>query len=136
MKHISSFFLSAIIFICFTSCFTDSTNYYIKYEAKITDGGYTGANVNYIVSTEKGPTTIATHSMTWTETFGPVKKGFEASIYGEAECAGKMTLNIYVCRGEEPFVLKASQTGEMSYYGWYEGEQEPMNASVSYTIDF
>ena len=121
---------TTIILFGFTGCFTETANYYVKYEAQISSVHY-GADAKYVVSTESGSTTITTRSKTWTETFGPVKKGFTASISGEAEYDGTMTLNIYVCRGEEPFVLKASQTGEVSYWGTMEGDTKPMTASTS-----
>lgn len=135
MKRLSVIICTALILFGFSSCFTGPENYYVKYEAQISSVHY-GSDAKYVVSTESGSKTITTRSKTWTETFGPVKKSFTASVSGEAHYDGTMTLNIYVCRGEEPFVLKASKTGDVSTWGTMEGVEKPMTASVSYTIDF
>lgn len=86
-------------------------NYYVRYEASI-PSGYSG---KVTVNTEIGPQTFSTGRV-YTETFGPVTKGFQASIKVSGYCEKTY---IYVCRGEEPFVIKA------------EGK-----SSASYTIDF
>lgn len=136
MKRLAFFLTAAIIVFCLSSCHTDpDAIYYIRYEATI-NSVHSGATAKYVVATENGSTEITSKKKTLNETFGPVKKGFTASISGEAEYDGTMTLSIYVCRGEEPFALKASKTGEVSYWGTMEGATKPMTASISYTIDF
>lgn len=93
-------------------------NYYVKYTALAYGGvGYENARIeSVIVETETGSKTIEPNVKSWEETYGPVSKGFKAKI--QATGASK-TVRIYVCRGEEPFVIKA------------EG-----SSSTSYTIDF
>lgn len=93
-------------------------NYYVKYTALAYGGvGYENARIESVtVETETGTKTIEPNVRSWEETYGPVSKGFKAKI--QATGASK-TVRIYVCRGEEPFVIK----GEGS-------------SSASYTIDF
>ena len=93
-------------------------NYYVKYTALAYGGvGYENARIESVtVETETGSKTIEPNVKSWEETYGPVSKGFKAKI--QATGASK-TVRIYVCRGEEPFVIKA------------EG-----SSSTSYTIDF
>ena len=93
-------------------------NYYVKYTALAYGGvGYENARIESVtVETETGSKTIEPNVKSWEETYGPVSKGFKAKI--QATGASK-TVRIYVCRGEEPFVIK----GEGS-------------SSASYTIDF
>ncbi|MDM8269570.1 hypothetical protein QUW50_11070 [Barnesiella viscericola] len=93
-------------------------NYYVKYTALAYGGvGYENARIESVtVETETGSKTIEPNVKSWEETYGPVSKGFKAKI--QATGASK-TVRIYVCRGEEPFVIKA------------EG-----SSSASYTIDF
>lgn len=130
--------LGILLFFCafsFISCDKDDTerndipekapneeptaSYYVKYEAR-------GSVKNYIesiiVTTDKGSETI-THRMSWSQTYGPVPKGFRASI---TAIGGWPTVNIYVCRGEEPFVLKKTSSSGSS----------TSSTSASYTIDY
>lgn len=96
-----------------------TASYYVKYEAK-------GSVMNYIesiiVTTDKESETV-THKRSWSQTYGPVSKGFKASI---TAIGGWPTVNIYVCRGEEPFVLKKTSSSGSS----------TSSTSASYTIDF
>ncbi|MBO4924365.1 MAG: hypothetical protein J5382_09625 [Bacteroidales bacterium] len=136
MNRLFFLFCAVISLFGLSSCHTDpDAIYYVRYEATI-NSVHSGATAKYIVATENGSTEITSKKKTLNETFGPVKKGFTASISGEAEYDGTMTLSIYVCRGEEPFALKATKTGEVSTWGTMEGIEKPMTASVSYTIDF
>lgn len=133
MKRLLIILCSSIIIWGFSSCFTDNTNYYVKYEANIT-GIYYGAEANYTVSTENGAKTITTDSKSFSETFGPVKKGFTASITGQSEYPqtnSSMVVSIYVCKGEEPFSLKAQDESKENSIS-----DSGISASASYTIDF
>ncbi len=100
-----------------------SSDYYVKYEASVSSSNY-GKTVEYTVETDIGRKTFV-GGKTFEQTFGPVKKGFKASVradagnYYGAEC----NVKIYVCRGNEPFALKANQSGST-------------NVAVSYTIDY
>ena len=132
MKRLSFIICTTIILLGLTACYKEPDkepdNYYVKYEAQIASI-HTGGTAKYVVSTENGSTSITSRSKTWTETFGPVKKGFTASISGETSgYGGTLTLNIYVCRGEEPFVIKAQQVFNSADFS--------VSGAISYTIDF
>lgn len=96
-----------------------TASYYVKYEAM---GSVRNFIESIIVTTDKGKETI-TKKRSWSQTYGPVSKGFKASI---TAIGGYPTVNIYVCRGEEPFVLKGSNSSGSS----------TSSASASYTIDY
>ena len=119
------------MFSDYFSC--EEEDYYIKYESKITSK-YIGGATTYVVNTESGSKTISSSSLSWSETFGPVKKGFNARIYGESNIYGTMTLTIHVCRGDDPFSIKATNSATGDYVNF--GAPDCTKASVSYTIDF
>lgn len=113
------FALSAVFFTLLASSCSkdddgrDEERYYVKYEAE-SDRSLQWVTVN----TENGSQRITCDDVRFSQTFGPVKKGFEAKItigFLSPEAA----VSIHVCRGEEPFSLK--KTGQ---------------STVSYTIDF
>ena len=112
------------IFLLAISCHknddTDNANeptiYYVKYEAS-GNGSYSYVDKT-IVATGDGDRTFTGTARSWSETFGPVSKGFRAEITASGR-GGIPRVAIYVCRGKEPFALK--QTG---------------NGSAAYTIDF
>lgn len=131
MKKIIVLLSVLLTLLTFSSCTNDEpspsntqqgtetdANYYVKYTALAYGGvGYENARIESVtVETETGSKTIEPNVKSWEETYGPVSKGFKAKI--QATGASK-TVRIYVCRGEEPFVIK----GEGS-------------SSASYTIDF
>ena len=96
--------------IMMASCTKDKANYYVKYEASATSM-YSGMSVK--VNTEDGMQSFYITGKTFSESFGPVSKGFKATI--SAHCSGSTNTSIYVSRGEEPFVLKATG-GESAEY--------------------
>lgn len=101
-----------------------SNEYYVKYEASITSK-YKGT-INYTVNTENGKTKFSSGN-SFSQTFGPVRKGFHASITSDASDLYSVSMNavkIYVCRGSEPFSLKATNSSSEDI------------VSTSYTIDF
>lgn len=131
MKKIIALLSALLTLLAFSSCTNEEpspsntqqgtetdANYYVKYTALAYGGiGYENARIESVtVETETGSKTIEPNVKSWEETYGPVSKGFKAKI--QATGASK-TVRIYVCRGEEPFVIKA------------EG-----SSSTSYTIDF
>lgn len=133
MKRLSIILLFTTILLCLSSCGKEpAANYYIKYEAYVSSIIYEGREARYVVSTDNGDITITTRRQSWSETYGPVEKGFTANITGSTNVdysnGTTMTLNIYVCRGEEPFVFKASATDKI-----FKGKQ---SLSASYKIDF
>lgn len=135
MKAYLKYFLLSTITLILWSCSEESRDepeiadptpvaeYYVKYEAAVTSV-YLGNNIIYTVRTDKGSQTF-TSGKSFSQTFGPVEKGFiatftaDASHWFQADCE----VRIYVCRGSEPFALKAYASGGMM-------------ASTSYKIDY
>lgn len=99
------------------------TEYYVKYEASV-NSVYLTNSISYTVAVNNQFKTFKS-GKSFTETFGPFKKGFEAtitvdaSILSIADCDAR----IYVSRVNEPFVLKAYNSGGKI-------------VSTSYTIDY
>lgn len=108
MKKHLVLFLSLAATIMMASCTKDDANYYVRYEAEACNPypGYLLLGVN----TENGLQTIEVSRNVFSETYGPVQKGFHAAIYISSVRA--TSASIYVSKGEEPFVLKA--TGQTS----------------------
>lgn len=120
---------------------TESDNsYYVRYEVAAKSLYFETAKIE--VETETGKQTfnltINPSSSTYfqllnctkvfSEQFGPVEKGFNAGVNAsivDASYNSLVTLEvaIYVSRGDEPFVLKASNRGGSS-------------CNVSYSIDY
>lgn len=101
---------------------SSNAEYYVKYEATVSSNKI--GDIKYTVITETGPKTF-TSGKSFSQTFGPFKKGFNASIFADASSLYSVSCNvrIYVCRGNEPFALKANNSG---------GKQ----VSASYVIDY
>ena len=87
-----------------------NADYYVKYEAKVTSN-HTGTVVYYVSTEDDGMTFNSGNS--FSKTFGPFKKGGWAYIEVDASNISSATCmaSIYVCRGSEPFTLKATKTG-------------------------
>ena len=84
--------------------------YYIKYVANSLDRYISITGVT--VTTDNGTQSFNYSNSarkTWEQTYGPVKKGFRASINVKGNKIGDV--KIYCCRGSEPFALKASRSG-------------------------
>ena len=80
--------------------------------------------LTFTVNTDKGKQTFSAKTTTkYSEIFGPVSRGFEASIKFDVSATGPAgltnTTHIYVSKENGPFALKASG-----------------GTSASYTIDF
>lgn len=87
--------------------------YYVKYVAKSLNRYISITGVT--VATDNGTQTFNYSSnakYSWEQTYGPVKKGFRASITVTGNKIGN--IEIYCCRGSEPFALKASRSGSGS----------------------
>ena len=87
--------------------------YYVKYVANSQNRYFSITGVT--VATDKGTQSYNYSSSarkTWEQTYGPVKKGFRASITVNGDKIGNV--EIYCCRGGEPFALKASRSGSGS----------------------
>lgn len=130
-------FISCLVLSLFLCCCSkdddpspslSKAEYYIKYEGTVSRGGGGSSTyldkANYIVSTETGTQTFESKG-SFSQTFGPVKKGFTANFTIDpiktvtTYCNAK----IYVSRNNEPFALKANKIEEKT-------------VSVSYTIDY
>jgi len=97
------------------SCTKEKANYYVKYEVKAYGTNHTGT-MTLNVNTENGMQRITSSSKVFSETFGPVSKGFNASINASVNYPTYWSTNIYVSKGEEPFVLKASTSTSGAKY--------------------
>ena len=135
---ISFFILTIILFPLLMSCNkeenidfntppenTEHVNYHIKYEASC-NSKYIGNVMKISVKTESGTQTFE-GGRSFSQTFGPVHKGFNCKIdcfnTSHSSSYSEVIVNIYVSREKEPFALKktASGTGK---------------SSASYTINF
>ncbi|MCP9751201.1 hypothetical protein [Ferruginibacter sp. HRS2-29] len=120
--------VSLAIFIALSSCKKDdkaATNddYYVKYVIK-GNGTYAYFS-NFSVNTDQGNRSFSGYQYrSWNQTYGPVKKGFRASVSVNSSL---VTVEIYVNKNSGPFALKASKSGSNS---------STSNISQSYTIDF
>ena len=102
-----------------------SADYYVKYEATVTS--QYGGSIKYTVNTETGSETFES-GKSFSQIFGPVKKGFQASITADSKALNYVSnsnVKIYVCRGSEPFALKANNSSSIGKI-----------VSASYTIDY
>lgn len=131
MKRLLGIFFLFFCIISFESCEKDDSEqsenstafYYVKYEAK----GAMKYNIESVtVATGKGSETITTSKKrSWSQTYGSVSKGFKASITAKG---GWPTVNIYICKGKEPFTLKKSNSNSVG--------SPTSSTSASYTIDY
>jgi hypothetical protein len=94
-------------------------NYYVMYIIK-GNGAY-GRFSNWTALTPQGVySNSGTQFRSWTQTYGPVSKGFKCEVQIDSYISGAPTIEIHVSKNEGPFALKSSVTG----------------SSASYTIDF
>lgn len=107
-----------------TSDSKKETNYYVMYEM-VSQSSVGGASLkttlNYV--TEKGEQTVTTNKTSWTGSYGPLKEGDKVSFKVETNSPYQHLARIYVCKNNEPFVIKAEK-----YF--------TSKASLIYTIDF
>lgn len=98
------FFLASI---SFASCNKDeASNYYIRYNVSLS---YGQRSTIHLTNEYKDTETINIVGPLQ-RTIGPVTANFTALI---SSTSGELTIEC--CRGNEPFVQKASGTGEISY---------------------
>lgn len=109
--------------------------YYVRYEVGAKSIHYETVHVS--VTTDSGNqsydvalTPTGASSYNWvdchnifSETYGPVQKGFEARVSASTDQGVPLVVSIHVCRNGEAFVLKANNSGNT-------------NCSASYQIDF
>lgn len=121
MKRFVVLIISAVLLFILNSCKKDNDkketqNYYVKYEVSYTINRWMHIEVN----TENGIQTFETTGKFFSQSFGPVGYGFHATVSANTSFdSDRLNTSIYVCKGEEPYVLK--ETG----YSYSE-----------YTIDF
>lgn len=102
---------------------TTSDEYYVKYSIA-GNGAYILFN-KFTVATDRGTSSFSGYQYrTWTQTYGPVSKGFKASVSVESQY---VKVEIYVSKNNGPFALKASKSGTSNSTAYI---------SQSYTIDF
>ena len=110
------------IFIALSSCKKDETNtttnddynddYFVKYVI-IGNGTYIYFS-DFSVNTGQGNVSFSGYQYhSWNQTYGPVKKGFRASVSIQSSY---VTTEIYVSKNNGPFALKASKSGGGSSY--------------------
>ena len=111
-----------VILIALSSCKKDETNtttnddYFVKYVIK-GNGTYIYFS-DFSVNTDQGNVSFSGYQYhSWNQTYGPVKKGFRASVSVQSSY---VTTEIYVSKNNGPFALKASKS----------------DGGSSYTIDF
>lgn len=127
MRKYLLYLLTISLSFLFCGCKDDEDNpdnqYYVKYEADV-KSVYIGNTITYTVNTDKGTQTYQS-GKSFSETYGPVKKGFKASVTADATNwhAADCEARIYVSRGSEPFVLKAYKSGGKT-------------VTISYKVDY
>lgn len=88
-------------------------NYYVKYDAEISTK-YFGDITSIDVKGPDGTESYVGPKRTYSVTFGPVKKGFQASITATCRATGSAACTISVSKNNEPFAQKAHKTGTPS----------------------
>ena len=120
MKKLSILLIGLVTMIM-VSCSKDNDDYtqindryYVRYDVTLSSSYIGTMTVN--VNTEKGAQTFQTSSKIFSETFGPVDKGFKASVSASHDLYyGVLYSSIYVCKGDEPFALKATGASSAEY---------------------
>ena len=112
--------------ISFNSCSNDDDHnsvnepidkdvYYVKYTIK-GNGAY-GRFSNWSVTTPNGGYSNNGYQTTsWTQTYGPTKKGFNCNVNIKNYIYQKPTIEIHVSKNNEPFALKEIKNGTSASY--------------------
>jgi hypothetical protein len=105
----------------FSSCSKDDNssttpeNYYVKYV--IHGNGTYGRFSNWTATTPQGNYTNSGFQVTsWTQTYGPVNKGFLCKVQIGSFIDRAPTIEIHVSKNQEPFALKVSNDGNSASY--------------------
>ena len=114
--------MSALTIFPFSSCKKGNTtetetndNYYVKYV--INGNGAYGRFSNWTVTTPQGTyTNNGTQVTSWSQTYGPVSKGFRCQVQIGNYISGAPTIEIHVSKNSEPFALKVTATGNSATY--------------------
>ena len=122
MKRFLFWAAAVTVILAAAGCGKESkeSSYYVKYTGETSTVHI--VETTYTVATETGVDTYKTigAGSDYSETIGPVKKGFQASIAcicGETESyyIKSQRVTIEVSRDGEPFARKASGTSQASY---------------------
>ena len=114
MKKHLVLLIALVATLILASCSKEEANYYVKYDVTSSGTNHYGP-MTLNVNTENGMQTITVSSKVFSETFGPVSKGFEASISASVNYPTYLNTSIYVSKGQEPFVLKATGSSSAQY---------------------
>jgi hypothetical protein len=116
--------ISALTIFTFSSCNKEDVvanqivpldNYYVKYFIK-GNGAY-GRFSNWTVTTPQGKyTNTGIQVSYWTQTYGPISKGFKCDVQIGDYISGAPTIEIHVAKNQEPFALKVTKTGNSASY--------------------
>lgn len=116
--------ISALTIFAFSSCNKEdidnnetvlNDNYYVKYIIK-GNGTYSHFS-NWTVTTPQGKYTNSGIQMKyWSQTYGPVIKGFKCDVQIGNSISGDPTIEIHVAKNQEPFALKENKTGTSASY--------------------
>ena len=107
----------------------ETPNYYVKYEFTSQNSHLYSRNIT--ITTENGTQKIRIPETTkadWEGVYGPVKKGFLTSLDVSFDDYGTIWARISVCKGKEPFAVKAEGRGTAT--------NNKTSVSLSYVIDF
>ncbi len=107
----------------------EAVRYYVKYEVSFSTQHINASRLIQFTN-ENGEQSISLtnqiYNVSWEGVYGPIEKSFETSLNCSTpnyEYSSNIHARIYVCREEEPFVIKAEGNGTHSL-------------SLHYKIDF
>ncbi|RYE04599.1 MAG: hypothetical protein EOP51_35235 [Sphingobacteriales bacterium] len=106
--------------LSFTSCEKGETNetndnFYVKYVIK-GNGAY-GRFSNWTATTPQGMyTNSGTQVSGWSQTYGPLTRGFKCEVRIGNSIGASPTIEILVSKNNEPFALKVTNTGNSATY--------------------
>jgi hypothetical protein len=112
--------ISLLTVFTFSSCKKEGSddnenNYYVKYVIK--GNGTYGRFSNWTATTPGGVFTNSGYqTASWSQTYGPVKKGFKCEVQVGDYISGAPTIEIHVSKNDEPFALKVTNTGKLASY--------------------
>ena len=106
----------------FSSCSKDDNNtpttpdnYYVKYV--IHGNGTYGRFSNWTATTPQGNYSNSGIQVTsWSQTYGPVSKGFLCKVQIGSFIDSAPTIEIHVSKNQEPFALKVTNNGNSASY--------------------
>lgn len=143
-KFLSNSLLIIILFSLFSSCkdesdeptFPNSTEekeedvrYYVKYEIEMKTRWINTINTITFISDNGVQSFEAEGSKNWTATYGPISYGTKVYLKinrdgnEDYKSGGTNQARIYISKNQEPFVIKAEDSGNKDIY-------------LSYSIDF